>query len=143
MSFDALALRAEFPLLEESGTALHYLDNAATSQIHRSALDAMMRHETHARANVQRGTYRLAEAATAAYEGARTQAARFLNAKTADEVVFTSGATSALNLVAQAFGAGLHAGDEVADELLKAAETSVHEPMQFEQTSLEDMFQTI
>jgi len=115
MSFDAAALRAQFPLFAAATAEapLHYLDSAATSQIHRSALDAMVRHETTARANVMRGTYRLAEAATDAYEHARAQAACFVNAAGADEIVFTAGATAALNLVAHAFGATLRPGDEV------------------------------
>jgi cysteine desulfurase/selenocysteine lyase len=113
MSFDALALRDEFPLFAASQTAVHYLDSAATSQIHRSALAALVRHETTQRANVMRGTYRLAEAATEAYEQARAQAARFLNAAAPGEIVFTSGTTAALNLVASTFGATLRAGDEV------------------------------
>lgn len=113
MSFDAAALRAEFPLFAAATAPLHYLDSAATSQIHRSALDAMVRHETTARANVMRGTYRLAEAATDAFEHARAQAAGFLNAADAGEIVFTAGATAALNLVAHAFGTTLRRGDEV------------------------------
>lgn len=113
MNFDALALRDEFPLFAASQTAGHYLDSAATSQIHRSALAALVHHETTQRANVMRGTYRLAEAATEAYEQARAQAARFLNAAAPGEIVFTSGTTAALNLVAGAFGATLRAGDEV------------------------------
>lgn len=112
MTFAAAALRAEFPLLAAAAD-LHYLDNAATGQLYGGALDALVRHETTARANVQRGTHRLAEAADAAYAAARRQAARFLNAADPDEVIFTSGATAALNLVAHAFGARLRPGDEV------------------------------
>lgn len=112
MSAAVDSLRAEFPLLAAS-FGLHYLDSAATAQIHRSALEAMLRHETTCRANVARGTYRLAEAADRAYEAARLSAARFLNAASADEIVFTSGATAALNLVAHAFGNTLKAGDKV------------------------------
>ncbi|MCX7150318.1 MAG: cysteine desulfurase [Rhodocyclales bacterium] len=105
-------LRDGFPLLAASPD-LHYLDSAATSQIHRSALDAVARHETTCRANVSRGTYRLAEAADRAYEQARQTVARFLNAGAAGEVIFTSGATASLNLVAHAFGNTLKAGDRV------------------------------
>jgi cysteine desulfurase/selenocysteine lyase len=108
----AASLREEFPLLA-AAPELHYLDSAATSQIHRLALDAVVRHETASRANVSRGTHRLAEAADRAYEQARSSAARFLNAATPDEIVFTSGATSSLNLVAHAFGSTLRAGDRV------------------------------
>jgi cysteine desulfurase/selenocysteine lyase len=106
------SLRDEFPLLAASPD-LHYLDSAATSQIHQSALDAVVRHETTCRANVSRGTYRLAEAADLAYEQARQTAARFVNAAAADEIVFTSGATASLNLVAHAFGDTLQPGDRV------------------------------
>jgi cysteine desulfurase/selenocysteine lyase len=113
MSFDLKATRAEFPLLMLANPPLHYLDNAATSQIHRSALKAMADHDMFQRANIMRGTHRLAEAATAAYEDARARAAHFLNATTPDEIVFTSGTTSALNLVAHSFGESLRRGDEV------------------------------
>jgi cysteine desulfurase/selenocysteine lyase len=108
----AVSLRAEFPLLAAAAD-LHYLDSAATSQIHRLALEAVVRHETGSRANVSRGTHRLAEAADRAYQQARVSAARFLNAASADEIVFTSGATASLNLVAHAFGSTLRAGDRV------------------------------
>jgi cysteine desulfurase/selenocysteine lyase len=108
----AVSLREEFPLLA-AAPELHYLDSAATSQIHRLALDAVVRHETGSRANVSRGTHRLAEAADRAYEQARLSAARFLNAASPDEIVFSSGATASLNLVAHAFGSTLRAGDRV------------------------------
>jgi len=108
----AASLREQFPLLA-AAPELHYLDSAATAQIHRAALDAVIKHETTSRANVMRGTYRLADAADLAYEKARQSAARFLNADSADEVVFTSGATASLNLVAHAFGSTLKAGDRV------------------------------
>ncbi|HUW36304.1 MAG TPA: aminotransferase class V-fold PLP-dependent enzyme [Rhodocyclaceae bacterium] len=111
-------LRAQFPFYAPKAPPDHYLDNAATSQIHRQALDAMVRQET-SRANVQRSPHRLAEAATLAYGQARERAGRFLNAASADEVVFTSGATAALNLVACCFGSTLKPGDEV---VLSAAE---------------------
>ena len=112
MSAMPAALRAQFPLLA-AAPGLHYLDSAATAQIQQLALDAMLRHETTCRANVLRGTYRLAEAADLAYELARATAARFLNAASANEIVFTSGATASLNLVAHAFGNTLRAGDRV------------------------------
>lgn len=104
-------MKSDFPLLAAQ-PGLHYLDSAATAQIHRSALDAMLAHETASRANVMRGTYALAEAADRAYEAARESVAHFLNVA-ADEVVFTSGATAALNLAAHAFGATLRVGDRV------------------------------
>jgi cysteine desulfurase/selenocysteine lyase len=109
---DAPPLRAEFPLLA-ANPGLHYLDSAATAQIHRAALDAVVQHETGSRANVLRGSHRLAEAADQAFDSARHSVARFLNANSAGEVIFTSGATMALNLVAHGFGATLRAGDRV------------------------------
>ena len=113
MSGEVAALRRQFPLLAREGTALHYLDNAATGQIHRAALEALERIETGARGNVLRGGHRLGQSATLAYQRARAQAARYLNAASPDEIVFTSGATAALNLAAQAYGALLKPGDEV------------------------------
>lgn len=112
MSHAPANLRAQFPLLA-AAPQLHYLDSAATAQIHRAALDAVLHHETTCRANVMRGTYTLAEAADRAFDAARQSAARFLNAGSAEEIVFTPGATAALNLVAHAFGATLQAGDRV------------------------------
>jgi len=112
VSFDPAALRRQFPLLA-GDPELHYLDNAATAQLPQAVLDALVAHETHARANVQRGSYPLAEGATEAYERARESVRRFLNAGRADEVVFTSGTTAAINVFAHAFGARLAAGDEI------------------------------
>jgi cysteine desulfurase/selenocysteine lyase len=112
MNAEIPSLRSQFPLLA-AAPALHYLDSAATAQIHRAALDAVIRHETTCRANVMRGTYALAEAADQAFDAARQSAARFFNAGSADEIVFTSGATAALNLVAHAFGSKLQTGDRV------------------------------
>ena len=111
-------LRAQFPYYAATTTSCHYLDNAATSQIHQQALSAMSGQEA-SRANVQRSSYRLAEASNHAYGEARTRVARFLNAASKDEVLFTSGTTAALNLVAYSFGETLQAGDEV---LISAAE---------------------
>jgi cysteine desulfurase / selenocysteine lyase len=119
MTLDIRQLRGEFPLFAGATEPFHYLDNAATAQIHRSALDTLVRHETTARANVQRGTYPLATAASFAYEAARADVAHFVNAFSSQEVVFTSGATAAINLVAHAFGATLLPGDEV---VISAAE---------------------
>ena len=112
MSFSPAKWRGHFPLLAAHHD-LHYLDNAATGQLCEAALDAVTSHELTHRANVLRGTYRLAEQADAAYENARRQAAAYLNAASAEEVVFTSGTTASINLVAHAFGEGLGAGDEV------------------------------
>lgn len=114
MTFDPAAIRRKFPIFASSPFPLHYLDNAATAQLPQCVLDAVIRHETTQRANVLRGSYRLAEAATHAYENSRVAVARFLNAPGgSDEVIFTSGATASLNLVAHSWGALLCEGDEI------------------------------
>jgi cysteine desulfurase/selenocysteine lyase len=110
-AFDPVALKREFPGL--AAADLHYLDNAATAQMPQVVLDVLYRFEIEARANVHEGLHRRARAATDAYSRARASAARFLNARSVDEVVFTSGATSAINLLAHSFGSRLARGDEV------------------------------
>jgi cysteine desulfurase/selenocysteine lyase len=114
MSFDLHAIRAQFPILSRriGDRPLHYLDNAATAQIPGFVLDALSRFETTSRANVLRGVHRLAEEATTAYAAARQAVARYLGVPSG-EIVFTSGTTGAINLVAQSFGSLLQAGDEV------------------------------
>jgi len=113
---DVTAIKKDFPILEREvhGGRLVYLDSANTSQKPRAVLDAMTQYYEHSNANVHRGTYLIAEEATAALEGARAKVARFIGAGAAREVVFTKNATEALNLVAKAWGrANLTAGDAV------------------------------
>jgi len=109
--FDGAALKRAFPGLADAG--LHYLDNAATAQMPDVVFEAMRRFEIEARANIQESAHRRARAATAAYDEARGRVARFVNAVADDEVVFTYGATSAINLLAATFGAQLQSGDEI------------------------------
>lgn len=109
--FDAAALKRQFPGLADR--TLHYLDNAATAQMPTAVLEAMRRFEIDARANVYEGAHRRARAATALLIQARRRAAKFLNAASPDEVVFTYGATSAINLFARSFGESLKPGDEI------------------------------
>lgn len=109
--FDAAAIKREFPGL--SDPRLHYLDNAATAQMPEVVFGALRRFEVEARANVHEGTHRLARAATAAYEEARRRVARFLHAWSADEILFTYGTTSSINLAAFSHGALLEPGDEI------------------------------
>lgn len=115
-ALDVAAVGARFPLLvEERGREkpLVYLDNAATTQKPESVLGAMELFYRRFNANPLRGSYRLGQDATKVYGNARKAVARFLNCHT-EEVVFTSGATDALNLVAQAYGmSALEPGDEV------------------------------
>jgi cysteine desulfurase/selenocysteine lyase len=110
------ALRADFPILDQQvhGRPLIYFDNAATTQKPRVVLDALRYYYEHDNANVHRGIHELSNRATAAFEAARTRAAAFLNARTADEIVFTRGTTESINLVAQAWGSKhIKAGDTI------------------------------
>ncbi len=121
MAFDIQAVRSEFSILGRkiNGAPLHYLDNGATSHMPRAVLDAIESHETTSRANVLRGVHRLAEEATDALERARQRLARYIGAQDASEVIFTGGATAAINLVAHSFGAALRPGDEIVISLLE------------------------
>ena len=114
MSLDVAALRAHFPILSRQvrGHALRYLDNAATAQVPAAVLDAVRAHDAMHRANVHRGVHKLAEEATQAYEASRAALAGWLGVGS-DEIVFTSGATAALNLVAQSWTRRLAPGDEI------------------------------
>lgn len=111
------ALRADFPLLHQEvweGKQLVYLDSAATSQKPTCVLDAMQQHQQNDNANVHRGAHLLSVRSTDSYEGARDKVAGFINAASRSEVIFTRGATEAINLVAQTWGrANLGEGDEI------------------------------
>jgi cysteine desulfurase/selenocysteine lyase len=115
MSFDVRSVRAEFPILERqvNGHPLVYLDSAASAQKPVAVMEAMSRASRTAYANVHRGLHTLANETTDAYEIARETVRRFLNAASAWEIVFTKGATEAINLVAASFGASLQPGDEI------------------------------
>ncbi len=106
-------LRPQFPIFASYSEPLHYLDNAATGQICSAAAEALWQYETAARANVKRGVYRLADRASAAFETARSIIARYIGAPNPAEVVFTSGATSALNIAAHGLAERLAPGDEI------------------------------
>ena len=114
--YDVNAVRAEFPILfrEVYGKPLVYLDNGASAQKPRAVIDAITHAYTYEYANVHRGLHYLANATTTAYEKARATVARFLNAPSVDDVIFTRGTTEAINLVASSFGAAnIAAGDEI------------------------------
>lgn len=109
-------IRQMFPLLSRQiyGKQLIYLDNAATSQRPQSVLDLWNRLSTQSNANIHRGIHRLSEEATAEYENTRDYVRQFLNAQHREEIVFTSGTTAAINLVAFSFvEAFVGEGDEV------------------------------
>ncbi len=101
------AIRADFPILEQEvrGKPLIYFDNAASSQKPRAVIEAISHYYERDNANVHRGLHELSSRATDAYEGARAKVAKYLNAASAEEVVFTRGTTEAINLVAQTWGA--------------------------------------
>lgn len=113
--FDAAAVKADFPVLSQTanGKPVCYLDSANSAQKPQAVIDAMTRVMATHYSNVHRAVYAFGAETSAAYEGARAKVARFLNARHESEIVFTRNATEALNLVAQSFGAGLQAGDEI------------------------------
>ncbi|MES2497663.1 MAG: cysteine desulfurase [Pseudomonadota bacterium] len=103
--------RADFPAIPDGW---HYLDTAATSQKPQAVIDAIDQAYGRDYATVHRGVYRRSADMTIAYEAARQRVARFLNARSSDEIVFVRGATEAINLVAQSWGiANLKAGDRI------------------------------
>jgi selenocysteine lyase/cysteine desulfurase len=107
------ALRHDFPIFA-AHPGLVYLDNAATTHKPRSVITATSAFYEHDNANVSRGLYDLAERATERLSSARSRLARFVGAASPDAIVFTAGATAALNLVASGFGeAHLEPGDRV------------------------------
>jgi cysteine desulfurase/selenocysteine lyase len=115
-SYDVAKVREDFPILglKIHGKPLVYLDNAASAQKPRAVLDRLTKAYESEYANVHRGLHHLANAATEGYEGARDTVAAFLNARRSEEIIFTRGATEAINLVAQTFGRErIGEGDEI------------------------------
>jgi len=108
-------IRADFPILHQEvhGCRLAFLDNAASSQRPQAVIDAVSYYYAHDHANVHRGVHTLSHRATDAYEGAREKVRGFINAASQSEIVFTSGTTAAINLVAASFGQDIRAGDEI------------------------------
>ncbi|MCA3586190.1 MAG: cysteine desulfurase [Methylocystis sp.] len=118
LTYDIDAIRGDFPALrlQPYGKPLVYLDNAASAQKPRQVLDRMIRAYETEYANVHRGLHYLANAATEAYEEARENCRAFINAPSAEEVIFTKNATEAYNLVASSLGRHLNIGE--GDEIL-------------------------
>jgi cysteine desulfurase/selenocysteine lyase len=115
-AFDVERVRQDFPILQRlvNGKPLVYLDNAATTQKPYSVIDTVRDYYTMINSNVHRGVHYLSEQATLAYEDARLKIKEFLNAISACEIVFTRGATEAINLVAWTYGrTHIKEGDEV------------------------------
>lgn len=109
--FDVRAIRAQFPILTQPG--LTYLDNGATTQKPAAVIDAMDAYYRDTNANIHRAVHRLSQAATDAFEAVRGKVARFINAPSRDEVIFTRGTTEGVNLVASSLGQSFNAGDEI------------------------------
>ncbi len=120
--YDIQKIRADFPILsrEVNGKPLVYLDNGASAQKPRVVIDAMTQMYEEDYANVHRGLHTLSTIATEKYEGVRGIVARFLNAGSEDEIVFTTGSTEGINLVSYAWAAPrLQAGDEIVLSVLE------------------------
>jgi len=114
-AFDVARVRGDFPILDRQvhGRPLVYLDTAASAQKPRQVIEAMDEVLTAGYANVHRGAHYLSQSLTDRYEGVRETVARFVNAGSEQEIVFTRNATEAINLVAHSFGSRLTAGDEI------------------------------
>ncbi|MFB9757094.1 MULTISPECIES: cysteine desulfurase [Bacillaceae] len=113
---DIGAIRQQFPILHQqvNGKQLVYLDNAATSQKPLSVIEALDHYYKEYNSNVHRGVHTLGTKATDAYEGAREKVRKFINARSMQEIVFTRGTTTALNMIASSYGMEhVGAGDEI------------------------------
>jgi len=112
---DIQKIRADFPILQRkvNGKPLVYFDNAATSQTPQVVIDAIVDYYSNYNSNIHRGVHTLSQEATDAYEEARIKIQRHVNAKKTHEIIFTSGTTHSINLVANGFTSFLKKGDEV------------------------------
>jgi cysteine desulfurase / selenocysteine lyase len=113
---DIASIRADFPILDQqiNGKDLVYFDNAATTQKPTQVIDAIAHYYNFDNANIHRGIHTLAERATRDFEASRTAIKDFLNAGSIEEIIFTSGTTQGINLVASTFGRKfINAGDEI------------------------------
>ena len=114
--FDVSLVRRDFPILNETvnGKPLIWFDNAATTQKPKQVIDRLKYFYEHENSNIHRAAHELAARATDAYEGARSKVARFLNARSAEDIIFTRGATEAINLIAATYGRQhVGPGDEI------------------------------
>ncbi len=110
------AIRNQFPVLQQevNGKPLVYLDNGASSQMPQSVIDRLNAYHSNEHANVHRGIHSLSQKATDAYEATRTKVKDFINASSLEEVIFTTGTTDSINLVANSYGRTfLKEGDEI------------------------------
>jgi len=115
MGLNIEKIRADFPILNRkvNGQALAYFDNAATSQTPRQVIDSIVHYYESINANIHRGVHALSQEATDAYEAAREKVRKHFNALHSHEIIFTSGTTHSINLVASGFASLLQKGDEI------------------------------
>lgn len=115
MSFNIEKIRADFPILlrQVHNKPLIYFDNAATSQKPQAVIDALVHYYSFQNANIHRGVHALSQEATDAYEQAREEVQRFFNARFRQEIIFTSGTTHSINIVAHGYRSILKPGDEI------------------------------
>lgn len=114
--FDVHKIREDFPVLDQkiNGKPLIYFDNAATTQKPKVVIDQLVDYYSGYNANIHRGIHYMAEKATAAYEASRKSLASFVHASSSDEIIFTSGTTEGINLVASTYGRqNVEKGDEI------------------------------
>lgn len=113
--FNVTAIREEFPILKRqvNGYPLVYLDNAATSQKPQAVIDCIVAYYSNYNANIHRGVHALSQEATDAYEEARIKLQKYINAIHNYELIFTSGTTHAINIIANGFGGLLQPEDEI------------------------------
>lgn len=114
--FNVEQIRSDFPILKLKidDKQLVYFDNAASSQMPKAVMDRMLRYQTMEHANINRAVHYLSETATAEYEKSRHKLKNFINANEDREVIFTSGTTDAINLVAHGYGRKfISSGDEI------------------------------
>lgn len=113
--FPIKRIRKDFPILNRkvNGKPLIYFDNAATSQTPQQVIDVIVAYYTNYNANIHRGVHSLSQEATDAYEQARLKIQKHFNAKHAHEIIYTSGTTASINLVANGFSSLLKKGDEI------------------------------
>ncbi len=114
-TFNIDSIRNDFPILNSKvkGKQLIYLDNAATTQTPKAVIDSIVSYYSNLNANIHRGVHYLSQKATEAYEDARKKFQKQLNAKSSSEIIFTSGTTHSINLVANGFIDLLNKGDEI------------------------------
>ena len=114
-TLDITQIRADFPILQRqvNGQPLVYLDNAATSQTPLAVINAISDYYKHTNANIHRGVHALSQEATDQFEAARQKIQTHFNAAQAHEIIFTSGTTHSINLVANGFASFLEKGDEL------------------------------